>query len=180
MLDVSGDILLIEEGIICHQTNCLGMMGVGIALQIKNKWPHVYNDYVDFCKMISGATHADSLPLLGSIYVSKASPRIYVAHVFGQQKIGHGKLTSYDAVDLSLYKLKNKMRKSFGDHYQHVDVDFPIFFPKLMGCGYGGGKWKIYQSIIEEHFPRGTIVHYEKNRVPRRPWDGSPINKYSF
>lgn len=156
MINVFGDLMMIEEGIICHQTNCLGIMGAGIALQIKNKWPHVYRDYVNFCKLMApGAT-----TLLGSVCISNASPRIYIAHIFGQEKIGHGKLTSYDAVDLSLCKLKEKMKDpSLGDNYR-------IFFPEFMGCGYGGGKWEIYRSIIEKYFPNGTIIHYVKNKKP--------------
>ena len=33
----NGDILEAEEKIICHQTNCLGIMGAGLALQIARK-----------------------------------------------------------------------------------------------------------------------------------------------
>ena len=34
---VDGDILDIEKGIIVHQVNCQGVMGAGLAKQIKSK-----------------------------------------------------------------------------------------------------------------------------------------------
>jgi O-acetyl-ADP-ribose deacetylase (regulator of RNase III) len=39
------NLLEVKSGIICHQVNCIGAMGTGIALQIRNKWPVVFNDY---------------------------------------------------------------------------------------------------------------------------------------
>ena len=45
---IYGDILNITEGIIRQQVNCMGVMGSGLAKQIRNKYPRVYQKYKDF------------------------------------------------------------------------------------------------------------------------------------
>ena len=35
--------------IICHQVNCQGVMGSGIAKQVREKYPNVYNSYKKAC-----------------------------------------------------------------------------------------------------------------------------------
>ena len=47
---INGNIFDGNEDIICHQTNCLGIMGGGIALQVKKLYPNVYNEYSNLCK----------------------------------------------------------------------------------------------------------------------------------
>ena len=44
----NGDILKSGAPVILHQVNCLGVMGVGLAKQIRNKHPSVYTRYKDF------------------------------------------------------------------------------------------------------------------------------------
>lgn len=42
---VDGNILETSEDIICHQVNCKGVMGAGLAKQIKSKYLNVYKEY---------------------------------------------------------------------------------------------------------------------------------------
>ena len=41
----AGDLLDAHVDIIFHVTNCMGVMGAGIAKSIKNKWPKVFTEY---------------------------------------------------------------------------------------------------------------------------------------
>ena len=45
---VKGDILTTptrnEDTVICHQVNCCGVMGAGLAKQIRDKWPVVFDE----------------------------------------------------------------------------------------------------------------------------------------
>lgn len=42
--NIVGDLLKQDKvDIICHQTNCKGVMGAGIAFQIKRTYPEVFN-----------------------------------------------------------------------------------------------------------------------------------------
>ena len=42
-----GNLLDAPVDYICHQVNCQGRMGSGIAKQIKKRWPRVYEVYQD-------------------------------------------------------------------------------------------------------------------------------------
>ena len=42
---ITGNLLDATENVICHQVNCQGVMGGGLALQLRKKWPNVYEDY---------------------------------------------------------------------------------------------------------------------------------------
>ena len=46
---VSGNLLEIEEGIICHQVNCQGVMGAGVAKTIASRYPQVLSAYRELC-----------------------------------------------------------------------------------------------------------------------------------
>ena len=43
------NIFLSDSAIICHQVNCLGAMGAGIAKQMKQKYPENFNYYKKLC-----------------------------------------------------------------------------------------------------------------------------------
>ena len=42
---VYGDLMQATEDIIVHQVNCKGVMGSGVAKQIKANFPEVFNEY---------------------------------------------------------------------------------------------------------------------------------------
>ena len=158
MKELKGDILLINKGIICHQVNCLGIMGKGIAKQIKEKFPEVFNDYRDFCNRILNQ-YGSRYEALGMFRISSICDSLHIANIFGQGGIGcKRRETKYDAVDESLNKLKNLLISNC--------CKLKVFFPKRMGCCLGGGNWDIYYEIIKSHFPDGIIVDYEKGKVP--------------
>ena len=51
---IVGNILDAKADAILHQTNCKGVMGAGLALQIRNKYPDVYAKYRILCKEEGG------------------------------------------------------------------------------------------------------------------------------
>ena len=42
---IQKDITTERHGLIIHGVNCQGVMGSGVALAIRNKWPVVYDEY---------------------------------------------------------------------------------------------------------------------------------------
>ena len=40
--EVKGDLLSSDVKIRCHQVNCRGVMGAGLALQVKQKYPEAF------------------------------------------------------------------------------------------------------------------------------------------
>ena len=45
-----GDLFRAPSGIICHQVNCKGNMGRGVAKIFKEKYPFAFSQYKDLCK----------------------------------------------------------------------------------------------------------------------------------
>ena len=67
-----------ENTIICHQVNCRAAMGAGLARQIRDKWPVVFDEYVKVCNPKK----------LGDFQVVQVAPQLYVANLFGQLSFG--------------------------------------------------------------------------------------------
>lgn len=157
MYDVTGDLMMIDKGIICHQVNIDGKIGAGLALQIKNKYPFVYECYKQMCQGIS-----DKKLLLGKAQLVNVGTHYFtIVNVFAQSlydECGNHRKTDYNAVDRAMEYLR-------GYILSH-NPDRRVFFPDLMGCGFGGGSWTIYRSILEYYIPYGYIVHYVKDKDP--------------
>ena len=142
----NSNILDVKSGIICHQTNCIGVMGGGIALSIRQKWPQVYEQYYKYCKSIE-----DSRMILGDVQTIVLTTDLFVANCFGQHFPGAGVMTNYNAWDKILPKLENESR---------YFCDSPIHFPWKIGCGLAGGDWSIMQAKIESFFKDSSIQIY--------------------
>lgn len=138
---INKDILTVDKGIICHQVNCQGVMGSGLALQIKKKWPEVYEGYRFVC-------NAGPVQTLGKVYPHKVSNELFVMNLFGQESFGTDRVhTDYNALASAMGEVAN-----FNE-----ELNLPVYFPYRIGCGLGGGNWHIVTGIIEKIFPDSII-----------------------
>ena len=133
-----GDLLKAEEcTAIFHQVNCIGLMGAGIAKQIKEKWDgEVFIPYRKVC-----VRSKNKKELLGKIQVLKtnSTPIEYVINVFGQYSVGYnnapfpnGRQTDYEALLQCFKKIKTWCKEK---------NLLTIGMPKNLGCGLAGGDW---------------------------------------
>ncbi len=136
----TGNILDIAEGIICHQVNSEGVMGAGLALQIKNKWRKVYDDYMYLYK--------NGYLKLGTIHFTQVDKNLWVCNIVGQGMYGwQGRFTDYDAFKQAVSELR-----------PFHDKGTKIYFPYGIGCGLAGGNWDVVLDIIEHELPNAIIV----------------------
>ena len=140
---VCSDLLTSYCEVIAHQVNCKGVMGAGLAKQIRSRYPDVYTSYKKACN-----TQTD---LLGKVQLV-ATPDCRVANLFSQSDYGTGKCyTNYEALATCLTKLRYRMEvlglKSLG-------------LPYGLGCGLAGGNWKIVYEIIKDVFTPSKITVY--------------------
>lgn len=138
-MDISHEnILNVKRGILVQSCNSKGVMGAGIALDIRKTYPKVYDDYIYFCKIFKK-------PILGSTIVTHISDELKVLSGIGQKDYGRvpgRRYVSYIAI-----------QKIFEKAYQlGLEYDLPIIFTKI-GCGLGGGDWSIVHDIIEKTCP---------------------------
>jgi O-acetyl-ADP-ribose deacetylase (regulator of RNase III) len=47
---VEGDIFENDADVLGNAVNCRGVMGLGIALEYKRRWPAIFDDYRERCK----------------------------------------------------------------------------------------------------------------------------------
>lgn len=147
---IKGDLLESDCNYICHQVNCQGKMGSGIAKSIKEKWPIVYEQYVaaykqreaEINEMCSFEYSLDvSETLLGHLQQIKVSDKQTVINMFSQQYYGYDgkRYTSYDAFWACLGGIRDSVPKGS-----------KIGFPKGIGCGLGGANWQVIETMIYE------------------------------
>jgi O-acetyl-ADP-ribose deacetylase (regulator of RNase III) len=149
---LKGNILDAQEGIIGHQVNCQMVMGSGLAKQIRDKYPRVYEEYLAVMGQ-SPIRHR-----LGRCQIVEiVRTRLYIANLFGQYYYGRREMiyTDYAALGMALRNLQ-RWRQSF--NYDNL----PVYLPHGMGCGLGGGNWEIVAGIIRDAIPDAYIVRYDK------------------
>lgn len=132
--NVKGNLLKSNCEYICHQVNCQGVMGSGIAKQIRERWPDVYYHYKDKCY------YNGTAGLLGTIDIIDTIDGPMVVNMYSQADYGYNgmRFTSYDAFVKALEYMK-----------RDIPYGSKVGFPKNIGCGLGGGNWNIISAIIE-------------------------------
>lgn len=131
------NILDVKEGVIVHQVNCKGVMGAGLAKDIRNKWPIVFKKY------------KERLWKPGDVQFVNVDTNLYVCNLAGQYHYGREKVcyTIYEAVELGLIKV---------NHFC-VTQKLQAYIPYKMGCNLAGGDWKIMEKIINKVIPNAII-----------------------
>lgn len=150
---VNGDLLQSNLPLIAHQTNCLGVMGAGIARSIKNKWSTVYTQYVNFCKCLK---HSKSLLGKCQICTTGDEPTNLVANLFGEYSFTESvapyenRHTDYDALKEALLNLK-----AFCKGMNIIEIGIPY----KLGCGLAGGDWDgVVYPMLQELFDKDSTI----------------------
>ena len=131
----TGDITKIDikdRAIIIHCCNNLGLMGAGVALALRKKWPKVYIQYRE-------KYEKEGLEL-GEVDFVKINKNLVIANMIGQEGIKTKKdkiPISYEAIEECLDKIYNIAKK-----YNAI-----VIGPKF-GAGLAGGDWKIIEELI--------------------------------
>ena len=134
---IEKDIFTCEENIIVHQTNCLGVMGSGIAKTVKEKYPEVFKGYEHYCKTNTAEN------ILGTALICEANDGKYIANAFGQLNYGTDKqYTDYDALKHALTEIKDFAKEK----------ELSVAIPYKIGCGLAGGDWNTVFDMITEIF----------------------------
>lgn len=138
---VSGDLLCSHAQTYVNTVNTVGVMGKGLALQFKNKYPEMFEVYQKVCK--------EHLLDVGKLYLWKGDEKWVL--MFPTKK--HWR-------DMSKIEFIESGLKKFIDNYQRIGIQ-SIAFPKL-GCGLGGLEWEMVQPLMEKylkHLPIDVFVY---------------------
>lgn len=155
---IDGDLLEIQKtmnlDVICHQVNCQGKMASGIAKQIRDTYPQVYDAYkAKYDAVVQYGSHI----MLGDVQFVGLYEDFYqevkhqhVCNMFAQNNFGYDgkRYTSYDAFWICLNKIK-----------QSLQPGSTIGFPYKIGCDRGGANWNIIEAMIREVLGEDFVVY---------------------
>ena len=138
--------------LIAHQVNCLGVMGAGIAKQIKDRYYAAYQDYLSYCDRMNRSPEI----LLGDVRFSFVynyeNPKslMEIAHIFAQKSIGrNGVYTDYSALRKGLNRIRT---------YAELADLKRVAVPYKIGCGLGGGDWEnVVLPILHDIFDNSKV-----------------------
>jgi len=128
-----GDLLESQHRLILHGCNAQGVMGSGVAKQIRKKFPKAFEEYY--------IAHEKEMLRLGSVIFADCGSKI-IANGITQDYYGRNgeRFVDYKAINNVMEEIHNYALK-YGIEY----VAMP-----LIGAGLGGGSWGEISSIIED------------------------------
>lgn len=141
-----GNLLDAQTDVIAHQVNCQGVMGSGVAKQIREKWANVYTAYRTEYDLFTDLNK----PLLGNCQLVQVNDHQCVANLFGQDKYGYDnkRYTSYDGIYDALVSLAFQMEKNNMNS---------VAFPYHMSSDRGGADWIIISTMITSVFKHTDV-----------------------
>ena len=132
---VSGNFFDYDADIRINTVNCVGVMGAGVALEFKNRYPEMFKEYVKVCKENGIAP--------GKPYVWEEFDLFSRCIIINLPTKMHWKNPSeYEYIEKDLVWLK--------EYLADKGEDCVVTLPAL-GCGHGGLDWGIVKK---------QIVHY--------------------
>lgn len=169
--EICGDLICSTAEIIVHQVNCKGVMGAGVAKQIRKKLINEkqYLCYQKICKENSAKE------LLGRNLYMQINDNQIVANLFGENiPTGRGVDTNYVALERCFVALRN---------YAEEKEIGTIAIPGYIGCGLAGGDWNyVFSEIILKVFGKAncklTVVYLQETvRLLIKEFENIPKNQ---
>lgn len=148
---VEGDIFESGADAILHQVNCQGVMGSGVAKQVRDRYPWVFAEYRDKCsqfRMLPSIKTSDLLGYVQAIYINESQ---MIVNLFAQDQFG------YDGRCYTDYDSMRRCLQAVGILFARKTVAIPY----LMGCHRGGGDWEIVYKMIEETLTDCDVTLYK-------------------
>lgn len=140
MIILEGNLLDTSFQLIAHQVNCKGIMGAGLAKQIKQKYPMVYERYKDHCQR--GA-------YLGDCVGCDTPDHHYIMNIFAQSGYGRDKVyTDYGAMYQSFRRGISEFRERACEGRYIAQLTIAI--PYGIGCGLAGGNWEKVMEVLKK------------------------------
>lgn len=136
MINIKGNAIDFYENfegdcVLIHQANELGVMGSGIAKEIKARYPKVFEDY------------SSKVLALGRNIYTKTHDGKFIVSAIAQSQYGRGRrYTNYAALF--------KCFIFFLSWYGGIGSEMKIIIPKFIGCGLGGGDWRFVEQFLED------------------------------
>jgi O-acetyl-ADP-ribose deacetylase (regulator of RNase III) len=143
-----------EFNLLCHQVNCCGVMGSGVALEVKNRFPNAYESYKTLCNNAEVSLLGEIQRVVIADYTQVPKGKAWwskdVVNIFGQSHYGNnGRYTNYGALGKAFTALSYGLTQASEEAAMDYDT---LGFPYKFGCDRGGADWDIILEMIDFHF----------------------------
>lgn len=147
----NGNLLDSTAPLICHQVNCLGVMGSGVAKGIKDKWPVVFGKYKEYADKVIAENNGNTSALLGKVLPVSVSQTQKVLNYFSEELYGGGgkRYTNYEALYQCLEKTADYCEKNGIDR---------IALPYKIASVRGGADWDVVLAMIKAAFKKTNVT----------------------
>lgn len=136
---IKGDIFSSPAQVLVNTVNTVGVMGKGIALEFKNRYPEMFKVYQEICD--------DNNLEIGNLMLWKKDKRWILLFPTKRHWRSPSKI---EYIEKGLEK--------FVQSYEKLGVE-SIAFPKL-GCGNGGLDWDVVGPMMEKYLKNLPIQVY--------------------
>ena len=135
-----GNVFDTDAKYICHQVNCKGKMASGVAKEVRERYPDVYQEYMNIWKWSVEFNSS----LLGHAQFIKVEPNRIIVNCFAQYNYGYdgGQYTNIEALKLALSTVAAIAKQD----------NSKVAMPYKIGCVRGGADWSVVEPMIEEIF----------------------------
>lgn len=130
---VEGNLFDYDTDIRVNTVNCVGIMGAGVALAFKTKYPLMNKEYVSLCKKGLIKPGEPTTWCSGDLFSKKITIINFPTKDHWRNK------SEYEYIEKGLEWLKNYLKDKEG-----LSLSLPA-----LGCGHGGLDWKIVKEKIE-------------------------------
>lgn len=137
----------VKTGVIIHGCNAQGVMGSGVAKDVKTRYPAAYQTYREHCELYGIGNKS----LLGTVAIWTSAVGEAVVHPSKD-------LFIFNAITQLRYGTDNYRYVSYPAVQECFDVIYAtcktigateVHFPAI-GSGLGGGDWAIISTIIKD------------------------------
>lgn len=146
LIFLKGNLLDSYAPLICHQVNCQGVMGKGLALQLTQRYPNLRSAYRNWLSGLGSK-------LLGDCQWVPCDHHV-VVNLYGQEFFGNDPnvcYTNLDALKAALLKTKTEAKHR----------NWPVALPYKLGCGLGNANWTDVLAMIEDVFRDYYVLIYQ-------------------
>lgn len=157
-----GNVLDTTDRYIVHGCNSRKVMGSGVALAIRQKYPKAYEDYKKELEELEDISEESRL---GKIIFSEQPDGKIIVNAITQEFYGKEplKYVSYDAIDEAMLNLDYVLTiyseiPFVGNVNKFLSKD--ISMPKI-GAGLGGGNWNVIEAIINHRLSNHNVTVWE-------------------
>ena len=148
IITVLGDLFDNEFGAeaIAHGCNCQGIMGAGIALEFKKRYPEMHQEYFRRCRFAKPREFN-----VGDAFLWKEDGKPFVFNLGTQENCWNQKAT-YEGIEAALTEMRR-----LADEEGIASIALP-----RIGAGLGGLSWNKVQAVIKRVFKNwaGTLYVY--------------------